>query len=139
MESDLKMQEQHEKRQADDHAMVVDEEDRMARNREIEAQAKEEEQKKMTSVMRKNLPRPTVISTEMFEETESTEDNTDPKRLIKEEMLILMVNDNKKYPQKGMKKDKLPKVTREKENFSLEVMEHARNLVEEQLKADLGD
>ena len=54
-------------------------------------------------------------------------------------MLILMVNDNEKYPQKGMKKDKLPKVTREKENFSLEVMEHARNLVEEQLKADLGD
>ena len=54
-------------------------------------------------------------------------------------MLILMVNDNKKYPQRGMKKDKLPKLTREKEDFSLEMMERARNLVEEQLKTDMGD
>ena len=116
--------------------MIVDEEDRMARDREIEAAAREEEQKKMTSVMRKNLPRPTIINPELFEETESC---SDPKRLIKEEMLVLMVNDNKKYPQKGMKRDKLPQVCREKEDFSLDMMERARNLVEEQLKVDLGD
>ena len=78
------MQEQSEKRQADDHAMIIDEEEAMAHRREIEAKAKEEEQKKMTSVMRKNLPRPTVINTQMFEVNESTEDASDPNRLIKE-------------------------------------------------------
>lgn len=65
----------------------------------------------MSAVMQKNLPRPTVINKEMFDvdgETSRVE------QLINEEMLMLMVHDNSKYPLKGMKASRLPKLGREK-------------------------
>ena len=50
-----------------------------------------------------------------------------------------MVHDNKTHPLKGMKASKLPKLDREKEEYSLDQMERARALVLEQLKEDLGE
>ena len=52
--------------------MAVDKEERLERMRLLEEQKREEERKKMTSVVRKNLPRPTVINTQMFEDTETS-------------------------------------------------------------------
>ena len=40
-----------------------------------------------------------------------------------------MVHDNKTHPLKGMKASKLPKLDREKEEYSLDQMERARALV----------
>jgi len=59
----------------------------------------------MSSVMRKGLPRPTVIDPSMFDSEESL---SRVEKLINEEMLVLMFHDNKTYPLKGMKASKLP-------------------------------
>lgn len=62
----------------------------------------------MSSVMRKNLSRPTVIDASMFIDEEATR----VEKLINAEMLVLMVHDNQKYPLKGMKASKLPVLDR---------------------------
>ena len=135
MEEDVAMQEQDEKRQADDEDMVVDEEERLERMRLLEQQRREVERKKMTSVVRQNLPRPTVINTQMFEDTETSSEPdqavTHAQKLVKDEMLVLMVHDNKTYPLKGMKSSKLPKNVSEKKEYSLDMMERARELIED--------
>ena len=55
----------------------------------------------MSSVLRKGLPRPTVISKDAI--LANSDDQTRVDRLINEEMLVLMVHDNSSYPLKGMK------------------------------------
>ena len=50
-----------------------------------------------------------------------------------------MVHDNKNHPLKGMKSSKLPRLGRDKVEYSLEMMERARNLIEEQLRVDMGE
>ena len=78
----------------------------------------------MTSVVRKNLPRPTIINTEMFDEIESSSDKgqttSEVQKLVNHEMLVLMVHDNKTYPMKGMKESKLPKLQSEKKEYPLQ-------------------
>jgi len=69
----------------------------------------------MSSVMRKNLPRPTVIDDAMFVD----EDASRVEKLINAEMLCLMVHDNQKYPLKGMKAGKLPVLNHSKTQYSL--------------------
>ena len=86
----------------------------------------------MSSVMRKGLPRPSVIKPALFAADEST---SHAERLINEEMLVLMVHDNTKHPLKGMKAGKLPKVPRSKQQFSSEQLEKARQLI----AAEAGD
>ena len=54
-------------------------------------------------------------------------------------MLVLMTHDNKMHPLKGMKASKLPRLEREKEEYSLDQMQRARDLVEEQLREELGE
>ena len=69
----------------------------------------------MSSVMRKGLPRPTVINPKMFD-TEQGLSRVD--KLINEEMFELMAHDNKTYPLKGMKASKLPALQRKKVEYS---------------------
>ena len=69
----------------------------------------------MSSVMQKNLPRPTVIDVSMMED----EHETHAEKLINEEMLVLMAHDNSKYPLKGMKASKIPVLDRQKTEYSL--------------------
>ena len=47
-------------------------------------------------------------------------------QLISEEMLVLMVHDNKTYPLKGMKASKLPSLDRQKVQYSSLQLEKAR-------------
>ena len=56
--------------------------------------------------MRKGLPRPSVIDPEMVNLNDKQ--LTHVEKLINEEMLVLMVHDNKNYPLKGMKSNTLP-------------------------------
>ena len=70
----------------------------------------EEERQAMSSVMRKNLPRPTIIDPAMF----ADEDASRIQSLINAEMLALMLHDNQKYPLKGMKASKLPVLEHQK-------------------------
>ena len=50
-----------------------------------------------------------------------------------------MVHDNKNHPLKGMKSSKLPKLVNEKKEYSLDLLERARELIEDQLKAAIGE
>lgn len=79
--------------------------------RKAEAQQLEEERLSMSSVMRKDLPRPTVINPDLFAPFKG---QSEIEKMINEEMLILMVHDNQKYPLKGMKASRLPDLKRQK-------------------------
>ena len=82
----------------------IDEEERIARQKEADALKLQQERQAMSSVMRKNLPRPTVIDASMFDDSEASR----IEKQINAEMLALMVHDNQNYPLKGMKASKLP-------------------------------
>ena len=82
----------------------IDEEERIARQKEEDALKLQQERQAMSSVMRKNLPRPTVIDASMFDDREASR----IEKQINAEMLALMVHDNQNYPLKGMKASKLP-------------------------------
>lgn len=87
----------------------------------------------MSSVMRKNLPRPTVINISMFDLEEDKARDKELLRidkLINEEMLVLMVHDNQMYPLKGMKPSRLPKLKRQKTQYTFEQLQKARALIE---------
>mmetsp|Transcript_23269 Transcript_23269/g.27309 ORF Transcript_23269/g.27309 Transcript_23269/m.27309 type:complete len:86 (+) Transcript_23269:909-1166(+) len=84
----------------------------MARQREDEERQREEERLSMSAVMRKGLPRPTIINRDMFKSEDEVTSRVE--KMINEEMLVLMVHDNAKYPLKGMKASKLPELGRRK-------------------------
>ena len=71
----------------------------------------------MSSVMQRGLPRPSVIDPRMFE---ANKEASHTEKLVNEEMLVLMKHDNQTYPLKGMKASRLPKLGREKVEYSLE-------------------
>lgn len=66
LEADVQMQEAQEKTQADLERARVDEEERQERLRVEEAQRQAEEKLRMSSVMQKGLPRPSIIDPLMF-------------------------------------------------------------------------
>ena len=72
----------------------------------------------MSSVMQRGLPRPSVIDPRMFEADKKTSSHSE--KLVYEEMLVLMKYDNQTYPLKGMKASRLPKLGREKVEYSLD-------------------
>ena len=89
----------------------------------------------MSIVMRKSLPRPSVIS---------LDENSDDAavKLIKEEMLVMMVHDNKNHATKKMKskQDTLPQVPRDKEEISAREIEKAQDFIEKaQGDLEIGD
>ena len=49
--------------------------------------------------------------------------------MINEEMLVLMVHDNRTYPLKGMKASKLPTVQRQKVDYSSDQLNKARQMI----------
>ena len=126
------MREFDEKSKADVENAAIDEEERKARQNEEDAKMREQERLNMSAVMQKGLPRPTVISKEMFDVDGETSSRAE--KLINEEMLVLMVHDNSKYPLKGMKAKNLPKLGREKIQYSQEELERARELIDSEAK-----
>lgn len=85
----------------------------------------------MSSVMQKGLPRPSVITPGMFIT------DGEPSRaeaLINEEMLVLMVHDNMKFPLKGMKASRLPALDRQKTEYSHSQLKKARIMIEEEAR-----
>ena len=95
-----------------------------------EQELKEEERQKMSAVMRRGLPRPLVINTQIVGEA-----NNEAEKLIFEQMVSLMTSDNKKYPAKGMKVKHLPKEIPEPRQYSLDQLKLARQLIEDSVKA----
>ena len=65
----------------------------------------------------------------MFDVEAASEELSFAEKLINEEMLVLMAHDNKTYPLKGMKTSKLPKLSRGKEEYSLEKLQQARQMI----------
>lgn len=65
----------------------------------------------------------------MFDVEAVSEELSFAEKLINEEMLVLMAHDNKTYPLKGMKTSKLPKLSRSKEEYSLEKLQQARQMI----------
>ena len=121
LEADVEMHEALEKGQADRERARIDEEERQERLRVEEFQRKAEAKLRMSSVMQRGLPRPPVIDPRMFEADEpSNQGVSKAEKLINEEMLVLMKHDNQTCPLKGMKTSRLPKLDREKVEYSLE-------------------
>ena len=54
-------------------------------------------------------------------------------------MLILMAHDNKQYPLKAMKASQLPRLNREKTQYTLEQLQKAKDLITEQQAAASED
>ena len=125
------MREFDEKSKADVVNAAIDEEERKARQSEEDAKMREQERLNMSAVMQRGLPRPTVINKGMFDADSET---SRVEQLINDEMLVLMVHDNSKYPLKGMKSSRLPKLGREKIQYTQEELEHARTLIDSQAK-----
>lgn len=68
----------------------------------------------MSSVVRRSLPRPTIINAAMFGGASNTAE-----QLINHQMFALIAHDNKKYPARGMKPKYLPKEAPQMREFSL--------------------
>jgi len=97
--------------------------------RKAEAQQLEEERLSMSSVMRKDLPRPTVVNPDLFAPFKG---QSEIEKMINEEMLILMVHDNQKYPLRGMKASRLPDLKRQKTQYSSTELDSARQMIREE-------
>ena len=75
----------------------------------------------MSSVMQKGLPRPSIISKDLFSNDQDESSHySKAEQLVREEMLILMAHDNKHYPLKAMKASQLPRLNREKTQYTLD-------------------
>ena len=125
------MYEQVQQSEAATKQAQVDEEERLDKLRATELQDREEERRRMSSVMRKGLPRPTVIRVDMFADEEASR----VAQMIQTEMLKLMVHDNATYPLKGMKASRLPVLSEPKTQYSSAQLDHARQLIEEEARA----
>eukprot|EP00357_Protocruzia_adherens_P018183 CAMPEP_0115041436 /NCGR_PEP_ID=MMETSP0216-20121206/45520_1 /TAXON_ID=223996 /ORGANISM="Protocruzia adherens, Strain Boccale" /LENGTH=409 /DNA_ID=CAMNT_0002423061 /DNA_START=1 /DNA_END=1226 /DNA_ORIENTATION=- len=94
-----------------------------------------------TSAVRRDLPRPFIVSSNIFkfssvapdakdEDNQKSEQRQEIEKMIQDEIMILLMNDAKDYPQKGAKEIKY---AGHKEVFDVQEIEEADKLLNEEI------
>eukprot|EP00918_Siedleckia_nematoides_P059687 GHVU01130112.1.p1 GENE.GHVU01130112.1~~GHVU01130112.1.p1 ORF type:complete len:665 (+),score=172.23 GHVU01130112.1:337-2331(+) len=137
-EIDVAVPELPEEEPMKDDGIEEDAEDVEKRKREVEERRRQQERAKMTSVVRRGLPRPYFLDVMKLTSTQSDRPSRGPdaaemknaEDLLLEEMRVLIVNDAVKYP--PHKDLKPPKNAPFLEDFPMSEIEGARAVLEKE-------
>ncbi|CDW71197.1 cell division cycle 5-like protein [Stylonychia lemnae] len=130
MEEQISKSEQMIWEQENNKLKVEDLEEQEARLRREQEVLKELEKRKQSSVIKQCLPRPSIINQKFVKTVlDDSKQMNIAEKMILEELQSVLINDNHKYPAKGMKEIKNVKYF---QDISPEYMEQARALIKEE-------